>query len=333
MFMTRSVDASLDKIKYQLKKNDEVIAMSLLSDTVIGEEKVLDTGKIGAGNTNDYELRLWIDESVSSEEAIEMTFNGSLRIVGEEKKPLANNRNIVAIYQYDASSCITGEEETCTKTTAAPTIYKVGTIVKYKVNDTEEKYFHIISDNGSTLTMQQRENTIYATPWYETSADNTKGPLTVLLALENATASWTNVNDQTYTMGVTTFKDNVFTGCAYDSTTKEITCRVNTYTLGSRTGKARMITAQEAGSLGCRYSVNQSCPNWMNNYLNDSTINGGTVNQSGGRYGNNFGYWTMSATSSYGTSAMHVNFRGNVTGDNYVSHNYYGARAVVVIDK
>jgi len=67
----------------------------------------------------------------------------------------------------------------------------------------EEKYFHVISDNGDgTLTMQQRENIVSNTSW---ASSNNKGPMTVLPLLEDATSDWMNVNDQTYTMGTTPF--------------------------------------------------------------------------------------------------------------------------------
>jgi len=125
-----------------------------------------------------------------------------------------------------------------------------------------------------------------------------------LPALESATSGWTNVLDQTYTMGTTIFKDNAFTECSsYNS------CTTNTYTLGERTAKARMITVQEAHGLGCTGSP-KSCPIWMYNYLSfssssggsgsggSSSSNGGTVNQTGGEYGSNDGYWTMNANSS-----------------------------------
>jgi len=329
-FSARSVGVNDDKIKYQLKKNDEVIAMDVLSNTIVGEDRVLDTGTIEANSTSDYELRLWIDSSVATEEASEMTFHGSLRILGEAKGFLADNTNIVAVYKYDVTSCITGEEATCNKLTSAPATYDPGTIVKYKVNDSEEKYFHVISDNGDTLTMQQRENTIYAIPWYETADDNTKGPLTVLPALESATAGWTNVNDQTYTMGSTIFNTNSFTGCTYNKTV--VTCIGNKYTLGSRTGKARMITVQEAGSLGCKSGTDQSCPNWMNNYLNSSTSYGGTVNITGEDYGENNGYWTMSSFSANTMSAMNMRYRGDVSYSTTSNANF-GARAVVVVNK
>ncbi len=221
---------------------------------------------------------------------------------------IRENRNISNIWKYDqvtgsSTFCVTGEESTCVEYTEKPKTYEVGTIVKYKVNDTEEKYFHVVSDNGDTLTLQQRENIVYDIAWYA-GGSNTKGPLTILPALESATSGWTNVLDQTYTMGTTIFKDNAFTECSsYNS------CTTNTYTLGERTAKARMITVQEAHGLGCTGSP-KSCPIWMYNYLSfssssggsgsggSSSSNGGTVNQTGGEYGSNDGYWTMNANSS-----------------------------------
>jgi len=319
-------------VKYQLTK-DGTKNMALLSTTGTHPNRVLDTGTISGNTTITYDLRLWIDENTGNE-AMGQVVKTKIRVVAvqsetveEEKGPSETNENILAIYQYNAASCITGEEETCNKMTTAPATYTTGTIVKYKVNDTEEKYFHVISDNGDTLTMQQRENTIYATKWYdgESGNDNSQGPITVLPALENATANWTNVNDQTYTMGVTTFKTNAFTGCGYTE------CTTNTYTLGNRTGKARMITAQEAGELGCT-SSNQSCPAWMNNYLKNSTSYAGTVNETGGEYGNNAGYWTMSSYSPNATSAIIVYYYGKMSISSTKSADC-GARAVVVIDK
>lgn len=242
---------------------------------------------------------------------------------------VSNNENIVATYQYNASNCITGEESTCQAYTG--TTYEAGTIVKYKVNDSETKYFHVISENKEkgTLTMQQRENTIYSTKWYDVANDNTKGPLTVLPALENATKGWKNVKDQTYTMGSTPFQDNAFTGCTYDST--GLTCTTNTYTLSSRKAKARIITAQEIGYLGCT-SNSQSCPAWLNNYLYKSSSYGGTVSQTGGDYGSNYGYWIVSAYFSGTTRAMIVYYTGRAGTDD-TTNSVYGARAVVEIDK
>ena len=136
--------------------------------------------------------------------------------------------------------------------------------------------------------------------------------------LENATSGWTNVKDQTYSMGVTTFKTNAYTGCSWTS------CDTNKYTLSSRTAKARMITTQEALLLGCA-SSNQSCPVWMHNYLKDSSKWGGTVDSAVE------GYWTMS-TMNNGSYAMYIMYIGKFASDFPQSFNK-SARAVVVIDK
>ena len=174
--------------------------------------------------------------------------------------------------------------------------------------------------------MQQRENTVYNTG-YSSSDDNSKGPLKILPALESATSGWTNVNNQTYTMGTTTFKTNAYTGCT------ESGCTTNTYTLGQRTGKARMITMQEALALGCTTSEH-SCPNFMNNYLYNSTSYGGTVvdDKTANGASHNCGYWTMSASSSSAYSAWYVFFNGSVDyrGATYPGN---GARAVIVVNK
>ena len=241
----------------------------------------------------------------------------------------SSGSNILDAYKYNYSNCITGEESTCVATTC----YKdktagscsTGTIIRYKVSDCEEKYFHVIRDEGEKMLMQQRENTIPNVAWYSYSGDNSRGPITVLPILENATSTWTNVNDLTYTAGTTTLYENAYTGCASSDGT--LLCNTNTYTLEQRTAKARMITGQEAAALGCRNGRNNSCPKWMNNYLYNSTSYGGTVDVN-----NTYGYWTMSAFSYTSDSTFIIGYYGY---NGYSSSNgiNYGARAVVEINK
>lgn len=236
------------------------------------------------------------------------------------------NENILNVYQYDetlnsSTFCVTGEESTCVELVEKPNNYKEGTIVKYKVNDDEIFYFFVISDNGNTLTLQQRENTIDPTAWYQGSNNNTYGPTTIIPILESATSNWSNVLDQTYTLGTTTFKSNYYTGCTSTSCTK------NTYTLPSRTAKARMISMQEAIALGCK-TTQQSCPIWMYNYLYNSTGFGGTVDAGTSK---NTSYWTLSADSTRATSTWNINFTGLV--NSYNTSSQEGGRAVIMIDK
>lgn len=246
------------------------------------------------------------------------------------------NDNILVAYTYnqittDPNYCITGEEATCQvnkcyldkNINACP----AGTIFRYRVNDTEYKYFHVVSDVGDKLTLQQRENTVLEKPWYEEYSEageplgvnnNSHGPLALLTLVEEATANWNYVNDITYTMGTTPFKDISNTGCLDVNG-----CPLNSYVLDSRTAKARMITLQEAVAVGCN---NDSCPIWMHNYLSGSKSYGGSVN------GTDNGYWTMSATSDYLSSAWLVYFYGSVDYD-VTSSDSYGGRAVIEINK
>lgn len=350
-----------DLIKYSLIKEKEkkIDVLTSLGDP---SNRVLDKGFLKGKESITYDLRLWTNRKVTNQ-----TFKGKLRIeVKEQDAPVVvepsktENSNILAVYQYD-DNCQTGEEEACQPLAERPTTYEPGMIINYRVNQEEAKYFYVLFDNGDTLTLQQRENTIVTpTPWYdqdkdnvsqttndnETKADpkviplsavflagsylgdNDKGPLTVLKTLENATANWTNVKNQTYTLGSTVFKENAYTGCAYDANTKKISCTENRYTMPERTGKARMITVQEAIALGCS-SEDSSCPTWMHQYLNNdlndqqkSTL-----------------YWTMSAPLSRFGGGYAIGKIGNIeisitTPQPICSGNVIaGARAVIVIDK
>ena len=270
------------------------------------------------------------------------------------KTELKNRDNIVEGYTYNQTSgasnyCITGEESTCVKTTCYKSTTanscKPGDIIKYKVNDTDVVTFHVMFDNGSTITMQSQKNTISKVAtitkemYQNANTDGTsclygscndEGPLTAIRALEQITDIWTNVNTINYTMGTTVFKTNQYTGCSsYNS------CTTNTYTLDSKTVKARMITLQEAASLGCTDS-NSSCPIWMYNYLVNSTNYGGTINHSPtGLSASNNAYLTMTVSSDHPNKIWVIPFNGNVmvSGGIEVDPSNVGIRAVIVISK
>ena len=156
------------------------------------------------------------------------------------------------------------------------------------------------------------------------NGNNNKGPLTILAALESATAGWSNVEDQTYSIGDDT------TTLGYSGCSEYNNCESNTYTLDSRTAKSRMITVQEAEALGCTQST-LSCPIWMINYLHNSTTYRGTENDT--IAGTN--YWTMSAHSSatYSSFPWVLDRRGFLCINQVVKTATIGARAVVVVSK
>lgn len=246
-----------------------------------------------------------------------------------EKADIRKLGRFIAAYTYnesEANKCITGEEETCKKTTCyqdkTANSCKAGTIIRYMVNDTDIINFHVMFDEGNTMVMQSQRNLVYNTKWYGQSGKNSEGPTTILPVLENITKGWSNVNNQTYTLGTTSLSEKgEQTGCDDN----ELNCTTNTYTLTERTAKARMITVQEAKALGCTRE-NKSCPIWMYNYLTGSKNMGGTMNDPDANY-----YWTLSANSSFTNRAFTIHCNGHITG-NYTNVGF-GIRAVIVVSK
>ncbi len=248
-----------------------------------------------------------------------------------------NLPNIIVAYAYSESEdnkCITGDEETCKVTYCYTDKEKsscnVGDIILYRVNDNETVRFHVMHDDGEKLTLQSQKNTVSKIAWYSTGnekienttcigCDNSKGPETVLTALETATENWTNVNTFDYSIGDD--KSTLgYSGC--DGNNKWI---ANPYSLERKNVKARMITMQEAIIFGCNIEGNGFCPIWMKNYLQDSISFNGTVNS------NDNSYWTMS-TASWGN--LIIAFRILASGTNsYFPNIKVGARAVVEINK
>ena len=261
--------------------------------------------------------------------------------------------NIIVGYTYNQTSgasnyCVTGDEETCqetkcyesTETGSCP----AGTIIVYKVNNSEIERFHVMYGTGKALTMQSQKNTIYSTAWIDaddyknkntdgTSCSykscNDEGPITILEALESATAGWSNVNTLTYVIGTTSLgAQGAYTGCSgYNS------CTTNKYALSVRSAKARMITLQEAAHFGCTNN-SKTCPIWLYNYLSTSTENGGTANDvnTGPNGTVNSSYWTISADSVYGYCAWNIYYLGTIR-NNDVTITNFGARAIVEVNK
>lgn len=255
----------------------------------------------------------------------------------KSKKYVYDNKNIVKAYTYDEKNeetkCITGNETTCKQISIINnTSVPAGTIIDYKVNDTETVRFHVMFDENNTLIMQSQKNTVDYAQWYEVY-DKSKGPLTILQTLNNVASKWTNVNNQTYQMGVTVFKTNQYTGCSTTNICGGNVASYPNYTLPPRTEKARMITVQEAVVLGCKYSEYKSCPIWAYNYLQYSkSYSGGTVDYNPNSSKSNYGYWTMSVCESCTAYVTGIDYNGRII-DHDPTALDYGARAVVVINK
>lgn len=317
-------------VKYSLTKNGGIANIKLLSTMGKNPNRILDSGTISADGTNTYTLKLWID-SAATNEVMETILLTKLRVVATQK---TTNDNIIDAYEFNSESgnfnyCVTGEESTCKKVKCYEpkdaNSCSPGTIIKYKVNSNENKYFNVLHDDGVTMTLQQRENTISNIAWNNDGVSSS-GPTNAISQIEYVTSGWSNVNNQTYKMGETIFIKNAYTGCSsYDN------CQTMSYQLDSRISKARMITMQEVIQLGCS-NIYGSCPVWMNNHLsncNSSYCTNPDTNRS-----NNIGYWTMTAlgNNSNNVSAWHINDNGSLEYHN-VTDSSYGARAVVTINK
>lgn len=294
-------EATLDPslIKYQLKEDGRVLAIENLKNKTTDSEGntlyTLDIDVVAArdkkSHQRNYELILWLDYNATTEQASNKTFSAVARIDAEQ---ISYNEHILSAYTYDQTSCIAGDESTCQKTICyLDNTCSSGTIINYQVNDTTERTFYVLKDQGSTMTLLDSEN-LLTSEWGKSN----NGPSNALPALEKATSNWTYVNDQTYTLGETVFgSDNPYTGC------NRYSCTSNIYTWPERTGKARMIAIQELIDLGCATS---SCPSWIRG-----------------------GYWTLSGSGVSG--AWFIPENGGL--NNSSSNNGKGVRAVVVINK
>ncbi len=328
-------------VKYNLIKNNKVITTDNLYNL---KTKILDNTTLDVNQSNTYTLKIWLDESNFNSDHTNKVLKKKLRIEASQIQK-------IGAYTYNeedgaSNYCVTGEEATCQSTNcyknkeigSCPT----GTIIKYKVNDTDIIPFHVMFDQGETITMQSQRNIVdeetkwitkedylkvggVETAWHWAYGNGNKGPITALTALENATKEWQNVNNQTYTIGTTVFKENAYTKC--ELTSEKYNCIENSYTLPERTAKARMITVQELIALGCK-NTTIGCPKWIFNYLSSQqTVN---MDKQDGYMIMNTSYFKVN-NKEYGYyyyigANKSVNINGNFM-------NSMGIRAVVEINK
>lgn len=266
-------------VKYSITKNNVVLVTENLYNL---KTKILDNDTLAVDKTNTYTLKIWLDETYFDSIDINKVFKKKLRIEASQTQK-------IGAYTYNEEEgatnyCVTGEEASCKPTNCYRNKESgscpAGTIIKYKVNDTDVIPFHVMFDDGEKITMQSQRNIVDdGTPWISKEdylnaggiesdwhwayGNGNKGPITALNVLENATKNWKNVNNQTYTVGTTVFKENAYTKC--NST---FNCSENFYTLPERTAKVRMITIQELKALGCNNG--STCPIWIFNYLSSN---------------------------------------------------------------
>lgn len=283
-------------MKKVLKNNYKIIIgviVGIVSSGTIGVAAsiLLSSGNVAYNNTN---------SGLKS-----TTLQGAI----DELYEKSNNKKqgkFISAYVYNELSgasnyCVMGEEETCEKNTKCITRReegdcKPGDIIKYKVNNSTIVTFHVMYDDIYTITMMSQSPIVNNTAWYQESGISNKGPLTILTALENATSGWNYVIKQKYSTSATVCS-------SYND------CRNNAYSYTDRTAQARMLTVQEAVSLGCT-STSNSCPKW---------ITEGTV--------------TMNIASSVGVQPYFINGGALFSYSMYESTHPFSTVAIVKVNK
>ena len=176
--------------------------------------------------------------------------------------------------------------------------------------------------------------------WYSDGDDSTDdetnalGPITALNYLNSQTAGWTNIPAITsYTY------DNNLNGTTYDYGYQKLEI-VNgigqltskdgeTITTLEGTSRARLITLEEAISLGCNEyeydgSTNNTCPSWLyiNLYKTGSTSGTSHLTLS----------TSITSTYSYDWQAYGIDYEG-VYDSRFVHSEYGNVRPVITITK
>ena len=330
-------------IKYNIREgSDTNTTTSLLSSTT---DRVFISGTLAPGETKTYYLRLWISQDAEKTDIVNKVFAANLKIDAiqygggayQSSQSSARNSHIKAIYEYSESGsglgasftgCLGGAESGCVdvkNSYTSSSTYAVGTIIKYEVKDGVEKYFNVLHDDGDTLTLQERQNTVTYIAWGDSNGIGLTGGY-ALYELEEATADWTNVNTQSYSIGNSSSTLG-YSGCEYNN------CSTATYTL-TRTGvKARMITVPELAALNCTQEA-RSCKPFVYNYLRGVDASGQYYDSMVGTFATDVNdvYWTMSSGTNSIVHAWLVHGYGYIYADE-TDWSDVGARAVIVIDK
>jgi len=241
---------------------------------------------------------------------------------------------IVNPYITSAHACVTDSNVVCSETDIKS---DEGILVNVKVNDNENYDFYVVSDTGSELTLIMNKNIGSAVSWisktdynddtnYGSYGNNNKGPITSLNYLNSETAGWANISAiESYTY------DNNLNGTTnyYGYQKLEITNGEgvltsqdgNTTTELTGTSRARLLTYEEASSLGCT-TTSGSCPSWIYGNLHideNSTLP--------------YRYWLLTAIPTDSINAWTIASSGFVYNHYLKYGDYDGVRPVITISK
>lgn len=140
------------------------------------------------------------------------------------------------------------------------------------------------------------------TDYDETFGNNNKGPLTALTALEELTATWTNIPIMSYQL-----EDDNITPKYQPITRNNV--------------RARMLTKTEATSLGCTNTLGM-CPDYLYGNLSEDNTGGA-----------NFGYWLSTAESENSGFTWNIDYGGNYSSNYTANISACAVRPVITISK
>ena len=162
-----------------LKYSTELTEESRLVSTMgTNPERILGTGAINSKEKNSYTLQIWMDKDTTND-AMGTIFNAKLRVEAVQKASAPTlNPNIVGIFNYKEDTCVNGEEDTCVINNCLVDKEECrhGTIINYKVSDTETIGFNVLHEDKDTITLQAMTELIPSVAWHTGFYTTTEGP-------------------------------------------------------------------------------------------------------------------------------------------------------------
>ena len=233
-----------------------------------------------------------------------------------------------------------------------------GTKYKCEVAPGKKYYFYILSENGDdtvNLIMDRNicedgtaatEDNPCITEWYSGGNDNSKGPVTAMQKLYNATKNWSNVPNMNLSYSDEGHEESSLFGYGEIITTDlgiKITKKDKTTEVtrdgnltpvipyeGNKLLKARLPKESEVTGAGCTTGAYGSCPAWATNALAENS----------NYYTNNehisaiSGYWLLSSRKDLSLSALSINSNGVIDEVNTSNvSSKIGIRPVITIPK
>ena len=237
-----------------------------------------------------------------------------------EGDTVVNVNSVGKAIAYEYGVCESGDEDACVRNSCyknnSENSCAAGTMIDIAVNSNTTLRFNVLFDKGSTLVLQT-QSVIGKSNWGTYSS---YGPTTALANLESLTNGWTNVNQITYSLGTTVFKNNQYTYCDVVHSGESYSCTSNAYTMDERKARARLITVQEAQSLLGEATWDRTL--WSNIYDNNQFLLYNVESYKG--------YMTSNIT--YSSQVISIKSRGIVYSYNLI-YDTYDLKAVVEVNK